>query len=172
MTNKSKIWHFDVFLFCFFHVVCKISNFDMWTSKHLAQASCTEFTLLRVLELGSHTTFLLTRPRLHYRSPKNSFFLGSNEEKLFFFHLSLKRVRWLTLFCKYLLRQLIFKTYNKFHLNFLIATNTVHCTKPIGWTFACWCSLQPSRGTDFDGRQIAAHILISEILGWGKSCRP
>ena len=29
----------------FFHVVCKISNFDMWTAKHLAQASCTELTL-------------------------------------------------------------------------------------------------------------------------------
>ena len=32
-------------LFQFFHVVWKISNFDMWTTKHLAQASRTEFTL-------------------------------------------------------------------------------------------------------------------------------
>ena len=33
----------------FFHVTCKISNFNMWTTKHLAQASCTELTLLRSL---------------------------------------------------------------------------------------------------------------------------
>ena len=33
-------------LFHFFHVICKISNFNMWTAKHLAQASCTELTLL------------------------------------------------------------------------------------------------------------------------------
>ena len=37
---------FWCFLFCFFHVVCKISNFDMWSTKYLAQASCTELTLL------------------------------------------------------------------------------------------------------------------------------
>ena len=29
----------------FFHGVCKISNLNMWTTKHLAQASCTELTL-------------------------------------------------------------------------------------------------------------------------------
>ena len=34
-----------IFLFHFFHVICKISYFDMWTTKHLAQASCTELTL-------------------------------------------------------------------------------------------------------------------------------
>ena len=33
-------------LFHFFHVICKISNFNMWTAKHLAQASCTELSLL------------------------------------------------------------------------------------------------------------------------------
>ena len=33
-------------LFHFFHVFCKISNFHMWTVKHLAQASCTELTLI------------------------------------------------------------------------------------------------------------------------------
>ena len=32
-------------LFHFFHVICKILNFDMWTAKHLVQASCTELTL-------------------------------------------------------------------------------------------------------------------------------
>ena len=31
-------------------MVCKISNFDMWTAKHLAQASCTELPLLKVLQ--------------------------------------------------------------------------------------------------------------------------
>ena len=28
-----------------FYVICKISNFNMWTTKHLAQGSCTELTL-------------------------------------------------------------------------------------------------------------------------------
>ena len=32
-------------LFYFFYVISKISNFNMWTAKHLAQASCTELTL-------------------------------------------------------------------------------------------------------------------------------
>ena len=36
---------FDLFWF-FFMWFCKISNFNMWTVKHLAQACCTEFTLL------------------------------------------------------------------------------------------------------------------------------
>ena len=39
---KLKVW---CSLFHFFHVICKISNFNMWTAKHLAQASCTELTL-------------------------------------------------------------------------------------------------------------------------------
>ena len=29
-----------------FHVICKISNFNTWTAKHLARASCTELTLI------------------------------------------------------------------------------------------------------------------------------
>ena len=29
----------------FFHVVCKISSFNIWTAKHLAQVSCTELSL-------------------------------------------------------------------------------------------------------------------------------
>ena len=41
-TNKSSLL---VFFVLFFHVVCKISNFNKWTSWHLAQASCTELTL-------------------------------------------------------------------------------------------------------------------------------
>ena len=36
-------------LFHFFHVICKISNFNIWTAKHLTQASCTELTLLKLL---------------------------------------------------------------------------------------------------------------------------
>ena len=35
-----------MFFVLFFHVVCRISNFNMLTTKHLAQASCTELTLL------------------------------------------------------------------------------------------------------------------------------
>ena len=34
-----------MFFITFFHVICKISNFIMWTAKHLAQVSCTELTL-------------------------------------------------------------------------------------------------------------------------------
>ena len=41
-TNRFSILMFFVL---FFHVVCKISNFDKWTAKHLAKAS-TELTLL------------------------------------------------------------------------------------------------------------------------------
>ena len=41
LKNKSL-----VFFVSFFHVICKISNFDMWTAKHLAQASYTELTSL------------------------------------------------------------------------------------------------------------------------------
>ena len=43
--NRSSILMFFVL---FFHVVCKISNFDMWTAKHLVQASCTELTLIDI----------------------------------------------------------------------------------------------------------------------------
>ena len=39
---KIRVW---CSLFCFFHVICKISNLNMWAAKHLTQASCTELTL-------------------------------------------------------------------------------------------------------------------------------
>ena len=39
---KLRVWGS---LFHFFHVICKISNFNMWTAKHLAQASRTGLTL-------------------------------------------------------------------------------------------------------------------------------
>ena len=32
-------------LMFFVHAICKIPNFNLWTAKHLAQASCTELTL-------------------------------------------------------------------------------------------------------------------------------
>ena len=35
-----------MFFVSFFYVVCKTSNFNMWTAKHWAQASCTELTLI------------------------------------------------------------------------------------------------------------------------------
>ena len=41
-TNRFSILMFFVL---FFHVVYKISNFNKWTAKHLAQTSCTELTL-------------------------------------------------------------------------------------------------------------------------------
>ena len=34
-----------MFFVWFGHVICKISNFNMWIAKNLAQASCTELTL-------------------------------------------------------------------------------------------------------------------------------
>ena len=43
LTNRFNILMFFVL---FFHVVCKISNSNLWTAKHLAHASCTELTLL------------------------------------------------------------------------------------------------------------------------------
>ena len=39
---KLRVW---CSLLHFFHVICKISNSNMWAAKHLAQASCTELTL-------------------------------------------------------------------------------------------------------------------------------
>ena len=46
---KLRIW---CSLFHFFHVISKISNFTMWTAKHLAQVSCTELTLSDLDLLG------------------------------------------------------------------------------------------------------------------------
>ena len=38
-----------IFFFHFHHVICKILNFDVWTRKHLAQASCTELTSYKII---------------------------------------------------------------------------------------------------------------------------
>ena len=38
-----KKWKLRIYYF--FHAICKISNFNMWTAKNLVQASCTELTL-------------------------------------------------------------------------------------------------------------------------------
>ena len=43
---KTKSLMFFVY---FFHVICKILNSNMWTTKHLAQASCTELTLTNLI---------------------------------------------------------------------------------------------------------------------------
>ena len=42
-----KNWKLGVsrLLFHYFYVICRISNFNMWTTKYLAKASCTELTL-------------------------------------------------------------------------------------------------------------------------------
>ena len=42
----TNIFSILMFLVLFFHVVFRISNFDKWTAKHFAKASCTELTLL------------------------------------------------------------------------------------------------------------------------------
>ena len=41
-TNRFS---FLMFFVSFSHVVCKISYFNMWTTKHLAQSFCTELIL-------------------------------------------------------------------------------------------------------------------------------
>ena len=42
-----------MFFVSFFHVICKISNFNMWTAKRLAQASCTDLTLTTFFNFNS-----------------------------------------------------------------------------------------------------------------------
>ena len=42
---KVRVWCSS---FQIFHMICKISNFNMWTAKHLVKASCTEFTLQNI----------------------------------------------------------------------------------------------------------------------------
>ena len=46
IDKKNENHESDVLCFIFFHVISKISNFNMRTAKHLAKASCTELTLL------------------------------------------------------------------------------------------------------------------------------
>ena len=40
---KLRVW---CSMFHFFYVIFKISNFNMWTAKHLAEASCTGLALI------------------------------------------------------------------------------------------------------------------------------
>ena len=56
MTNsKRRVW---CSIFHFFHLICNISNFNMWTAKHLAQASCTELTLRCTMQWTSMVAYL------------------------------------------------------------------------------------------------------------------
>ena len=70
--NRSNILMLFVL---FFHVVCKISNFNMWTTKHLVQVSCTELTLKIVfikgdqINLRNDNEYLVV---LMYMRPKGS----------------------------------------------------------------------------------------------------
>ena len=41
LETKRLMFFASIFL-----VICKISNLNMWTAKHLAKASCAELTLL------------------------------------------------------------------------------------------------------------------------------
>ena len=45
-NGKLRVW---CSLINFFHVICKLSNFNMWTTKHFTSASCSELTLLQNL---------------------------------------------------------------------------------------------------------------------------
>ena len=47
--NKYSIL---MFLVLVLHVVYKISNCNLWTTKHLEQATCTELTLRDILKIG------------------------------------------------------------------------------------------------------------------------
>ena len=92
--NKSNILMFFVSLF---HVVCKISNFDTWTTKHLAQPSCTELTLhWKEYKIDSLFLFLgqnlLTNYLLIY------FFCTSYEPEIIMLVLQMKNnIRFITL---------------------------------------------------------------------------
>ena len=48
-NQKLRVW---CFLFNSFHVIWKISNSNMWTAKHLVQASWTELTLHHCITPG------------------------------------------------------------------------------------------------------------------------
>ena len=51
IKQRTSVFSFlpiNLAFWCFyfvFHMACKISNFNLWKLKHLAQASCTELTL-------------------------------------------------------------------------------------------------------------------------------
>ena len=50
-----------MFFVSFFYVICKISNFNMWTAKHLVQASCTELTLRQIWNLNLESTLMFVQ---------------------------------------------------------------------------------------------------------------
>ena len=66
--NRSSILMFFVL---FFHVVCKISNFNMWTAKHLAQASCNELTLPQIKKIHPSDLHLLVALNVYLRTPRS-----------------------------------------------------------------------------------------------------
>ena len=66
--NKSSIL---ILFVLFFDVVCKISNFNKWTAKHLVKASSTELTLnIKLLVFGSFCRLQLHASALLYFSWK------------------------------------------------------------------------------------------------------
>ena len=69
------------------HVICKISNIKMWTTKHLAQAFCTELTLKwRTREqLFNHlSTYLGSQPCSTSCAVANDFWHANQKLKEFF----------------------------------------------------------------------------------------
>ena len=52
--EKLKTKSLMFFVFLIFYMICKISNFDLGTIEHLAQASCTELTLLVKVKYSVH----------------------------------------------------------------------------------------------------------------------
>ena len=76
MKIRLLVFHFSsthvafwCFLILFFHAVCKVSNFNMWTAKHLAQASWTELTLgkisIKIAPLEIILSFALCKIRVN-----------------------------------------------------------------------------------------------------------
>ena len=53
LVKNWKTKGLKFFVSFFFHVICKVSNFNMWTANHLAQASCAELTLLPATSLAA-----------------------------------------------------------------------------------------------------------------------
>jgi hypothetical protein len=63
---------FWCFFFLCFHVVCKISNFNVWTAKHLVQACTIVSTLSRIGRFEKPITLSKKKATLCKKLPKNS----------------------------------------------------------------------------------------------------
>ena len=82
ISEKLKTKALRFFVSIFFHVNCKISNSNMWTKKHLAQASCAELTL--AVESPHLSLHILRRLQKVWKNLPAYFEVISNKCKIFF----------------------------------------------------------------------------------------